>query len=533
MHATRRRRHRASRLTALVLLTAALASCGGPATSITLDLGASSASLLVGEDTVDVDLAVQRSGTTTDVVLEATGLPAGVTATFAPDTLPSGTTASVLTLSSSASTPQGTHTIGVRATGPGVTAEAALTLTVTSLTVSGVVVGLIDQPISGISVAIGTNGPIDLTGADGSFTFTDVAVPYDLHVFHAADGWAQSFLGLRASSPRAVIAPKAFDFAGLPQTTVEGTLSAAVPASHRAVVCVQGLDEAVYGCDTVSAGASTYSITAVWRTVPTLDVRVRAVMYGLDVDGNTTSVTGHVAVDATLDDLVPETVDLTFGAAPATTTLHPTFVVPAGLTLASASVAARLDDLHTHSTPGTSDAATTPALVAPAFVGSTYLVYGTATGGDGSVSVGWHVGLPNGAAPTLELATPPALVAPADGTTGVTTATTFRVNPPTAGLQTFWFYGALPGDPQYYVTTTADQVSIPDLAAYGMALPGGAAYAWAVLHTPGLTQPDDAVTGPGYYGGYIEMVAAVDGFGGGATENGAITQTSDRAFTTN
>lgn len=530
---THRHRPHTPRLLALTLLCVALAACGGPSASITLTLDASSAALLVGDDTVDVDLTVQRVATTADIVLTATGLPTGVTVTFTPDTLAGGATGSVLTLTSSASAPEGTHPITVRATGTGVAAETTLTLTVTSLTVSGVVVGLLDQPIAGVSVAVGTNGPIDITSADGSFDFADVTVPYDLHFFRAADGWAHSFLGLRTASPTVRTASVAFELAGLPQTTVEGTLAAVVPASHRAVVCVQGLDEAVYGCDTVSAGDSNYVIDAVWRTSPIADVRVRAVMFGLDVDGNVTSVTGHVAVDATLEDLVPETVDLTIGAAPATTTLHPTFVVAAGLTLDSVGVAARLSEHATHDVPNVDGATTTPTLVAPSFVGASYLAHATAVGGDGSVSVAWHVGLPNGAAPTIELPAPPAMAAPADGTTGVTTATTFDVNPPTAGLQTFWFSGAMPGSPQFLVTTSADQVRIPDLAAYGLALPGGTSYVWTVLHTPGLTQPDDAVTGAGYYGGFMQMTAAVGGFGGGAAENGAITQTGERTFTTN
>lgn len=119
-----------------------VASGSGDATdqiALTLTSATSGTSLTVNPATVSVAqggvatsaVALTRTGGFTgDVVLSATGLPTGVTASFAPATLPNGTTTSTVTFTASGSATTGMTTITVHATGTGI-AEKTVTVALT------------------------------------------------------------------------------------------------------------------------------------------------------------------------------------------------------------------------------------------------------------------------------------------------------------------------------------------------------------------------------------------------------------------
>lgn len=80
-----------------------------------------------------VTVTITRSGTFTgDVTLAAEGVPAGVTATFAPSSLGAGVVTSQLTLTTGTSATSGTSTVTIRASGTGINART----TTISLTVN-------------------------------------------------------------------------------------------------------------------------------------------------------------------------------------------------------------------------------------------------------------------------------------------------------------------------------------------------------------------------------------------------------------
>lgn len=530
-------RRRRNALAVLALgLAWSLGACGGPAASISITLGSTSQTLLMGDDEVSLTVTVQRlGGAAGDVTLSASGLPAGVSASFAPAVLSGATTVSTLTLHSSPAAVPTSVSVSVAALGPGLAANAGLTLTIEALTVSGTVVGLFDQPLVGVEVFVGAPGAATVaTGADGAFVLNDVPVPYTLTVLDVGGQWAQSFEGLRTPTPRLFPWAAAFDFTGLPTTTVQGTLAAPVPASHVASVCAQGLDQPVFGCTTVAAGMSSYDVDAVWRDGSSVDVRVRALLYEMDGDDMVTNVVGHAAVDTTIDELVVEVVDIAFGAPPTSTTFDTTVVAPGGLTLNGTGVAFHLNALHSQVVPFGPSASTTPSLVAPVFAGTTYTVYATASAADVTTSIAWRSGLAAGASVSLTLPPAPSVVGPADAATGITHATVFRVALPTEGAQLFAFAPEWPAvGPSFYVTTTADRATIPDLSAYGLTLPAATEYNWQTLHTPGIADADDMVTGAGYGAGYMALYAATSGYGEGPGGDGGITTGAIRTFTTN
>lgn len=48
-------------------------------------------------------------------------------------------------------------------------------------------------------------------------------------------------------------------------------------------------------------------------------------------------------------------------------------------------------------------------------------------------------------------------------------------------------------------------VTIPDLSLYGLALPPVSTYDWSVFATPSVQDMNQAVTGHGYLGAYVEL----------------------------
>src|SRR5690606_10807417 len=93
----------------------------------------------------------------------------------------------------------GNYNLTVLGTGTGLTDSADLTLELTSLSVSGRVVSLLDIPVAGASVR--SQGDSDITDADGTFTLSGLSTPYDLAIWNQADAWVQIFEGLTTPDP--------------------------------------------------------------------------------------------------------------------------------------------------------------------------------------------------------------------------------------------------------------------------------------------------------------------------------------------
>lgn len=157
----------------------ALAACG-TAPGITLVIDSATAELIRGA-TVELEVALTRSGGAgADIVLDVTGLPASVSASFSPATLSGATLTSTLTLSAAAAAIEGSYDLTVTGTGTGLVASAGLGLEVMSLDVTGRVVTIYEIPLPNISVS--SQGASAVTDVDGNFSLTGLSVPYDLSV---------------------------------------------------------------------------------------------------------------------------------------------------------------------------------------------------------------------------------------------------------------------------------------------------------------------------------------------------------------
>lgn len=516
---------------ALFALSAILVACTSGA-SLALQLSPTAVELFRGGQ-VQVEVTVTRPANAAgDLTLSATGLPSGVTAQFDPAVLAGAAQSSTLTLEADAAASLGATTLTVTVSGGSTSASRDLGLTVSTLTVQGRVKGSLNQPIAGATVVIAGHGTA-VTAADGTFSVEDVTVPYDVTVLNAALGWAHTFVGVSAANPEIFPLTSLSAPIAVPTATITGDLDAVVPPDHQTYVCVQGTTVPVYGCTTVSEGSSAYTITVNWAEGDSVDVRLRAVEISQDaLSSEPTAITGASAsAPFTVTEGGASDVDLVMGGpvAPATftATVSPTFAAASY----NAAAMSHLTDTFTLGITGFGSDSTTINVFAPFFSNATYTVAAGATTAAGASSIEWRTGLAQGAAVELEPPIPPSPIFPADSATGVDNDTAFTVENSGGGTLTFQFNPSLAG-PSYAVTTTDPAVTIPDLGLHGLSLPAATDYSWSVFGSPEVLDMDQAVTGPGYLGAYVEIAYALSLGGPAPTGDGSISLSESRQFTT-
>ncbi|MDF2696885.1 MAG: Outer rane autotransporter barrel [Labilithrix sp.] len=392
------------------------------------------------------------------------------------------------------------------------------------ITVSGRVVDADGEPLVGAGVSV-AGMPIVQTAADGTFTFSGVTVPYDVTVVSNVGTItvAHTFPGLSTPTPR-IVPTSVLDVAPTKvHATVTGSIGAPVPAGQLARVCIEGLDRPVYGCAVVYEGQNTYEIDATWPSGSSVPVRMRALRLALDTRGATIDFTAEGSKDATLSAGASPTIDVTLGAAPPKGTLTATVSGPPGSTGVAALLFAKLGPWLSFPLEQGPGDATAKSFLGPLLPGASYSVITPAAIGQQQFA-GWEVNLAAGASTTPKLVPPPTLTAPAEGATGVTTATKFDVdNPGNIPLTLF----CLPSDasnPMFAVTTTKTSFTLPDLSAIGMPLPSGASYLCGLLSAgnPG-DGPDALVAGDGPIGAYAKLQELANGGPGFATSGSLVT----------
>ena len=90
---------------------------------------------------------------------------------------------------------------------------------------------------------------------------------------------------------------------------------------------------------------------------------------------------------------------------------------------------------------------------------------------------------------------PPQLSLPVDNATSVDTSTTFLYNQGTGnGVNLVQIVGSSSSYPDYFIFTKSNSVTIPNLSAQGLGLPGSSNYGWQVLQISPLNSVDDAAS---------------------------------------
>ena len=352
----------------------------------------------------------------------------------------------------------------------------------TTSTVSGTVVGILDTPVAGASVTIGsTTVTSDATGA---FTIDNVTPPYDVTVSSTADNWAHVFVGLTSTSP--VLLPYGAASASLPSSTatIGGTVTTATPidSTHPVEVCVEGITETVIGCDTLTSAVA-YSISAHWASTANVAVKVHALQIMRPSTGAMPNGYAGYDVSSTSTTMVPGnsyTQNLTLGAAPSVASLSGTVTAPSSLTSGSVSVFVRLSPQLMIPVGGVSltGTSTTYTATVPLFSGSSYTLLAIGTG-TSSTSARWSTGLTAGSGRDLALAAAPSVTSPPSS---AGPGDTFTVGTTGGAPLTVGFFPASGSTgPMLAVTTSQSSVTMPSV----LPVASGTVYEWTPITNPG------------------------------------------------
>jgi hypothetical protein len=356
-----------------------------------------------------------------------------------------------------------------------------------------------------------------------------LAVPYDLTLASAAGtGGMHVYEGLTTPTPAVVPQFPASPGPGTPTRTsnVAGSVlgGAVVPPNHVVVVCVEGLDVPVYGCDRVAAGTTDYAVGATWLGGPVaVAVRMHALHVELDAVGLPVGYPGYGSFDAALADGVPLTQPFALGPVP-TTRVQVAVAVPGPMTLVTLEGFARFGpnlSLMVFLTPSVAPAYD---VLMPALPGMTYDVVAIASQGAAASSLSWLRGAEPDAG-TLSVAVPPALTAPAPGAVSVDGTTVFTASDAGA-VRTFLWY-PVAGGPQVALTTARSSVTIPDPAAVGLPFPAGAGAQWVVFGL-GVGTVDEA--GTRGLMAYYAIASAPTAGGPGVDRDGSLGTSATQAF---
>src|SRR5690554_147978 len=453
-----------------------LAACGGGTPSMQVTLDSSSAGVVRG-GAVQIEATVSRPvGDTSVIDLAVEGLPAGLTATFAPATLAATDTASVLTLEAATSAVEGTYDLLVRADGGSLAATAELTLTITSLNVSGRVLSYNDFPAHGVEVR--SQGVSTVTDDSGAFSLAGLSSPYDVTVWSTAEDWLHVFEGVTTNQPVLTVLHAPSVAGPIRGTTIGGMLSGGqipVGANQAVAVCVSSAVPMATPCDTLITGESTYSISLQWLGDASLPADIHALQFQTDGAGYPVSYLGYSSMSLTLRDGLPVVAHRDLGGPLETVEVQ---VDIESEDLATATFGAvQLDPNLALTVMAAINTDVSHTAIMPVLADATY----TFAAGTSPDQFGWQANV-TGEATTVQV--PAAVVheTPADLATGIGESTVFRVSS-VPGAQTTFVWEQSGGGPHMAITTMSDSVTMPSLADHSLALPESTDFEWNVLTT--------------------------------------------------
>ncbi len=370
----------------------------------------------------------------------------------------------------------------------------------TPITVMGKVVDSNGQPVTGARVLI-PGKPVVTTDASGAFSFPDVIPPYDLIAVRDGNEEVTAVQGVTLETPTLTFnSGGAAAFNG----SLEGAVTGAQPASGTASAPVVVFDspETQSAEVTVDEESSSYSADVSWgggsRTTGTLFAfqgerpDILSSVY--------TRFTGFGRRDGvTLDEgaaLSGQDVAL----APVTnSTLAGTVDMPAGFSLFTNTVSLRFEPGLEVELFSDSDQNESFSYAVPVVEGSTLRVAALALGQGFAVSMGYRGGLSAGASDVgLSLKRAPNLLQPEFEDT-VRRTTAFTWNGPPGGVYAVSIVRdtSSGGTPlELTLITSASRVTLPDLGALGVTLPGGAPFDWRVAHFSPLASVDALLSNP-------------------------------------
>lgn len=425
--------------------------------------------------TVQVEVTVSRSGGDTTVIdLVAEGLPTGVTATFVPATLTGSATASVLTIEAAASVSEDAYDLLIRAGDGSLAATAELTLTITSLDISGQVMTFANYPYAGVEVR--SQGMTTVTDQTGAFSLSGLSSPYDVAVLSTADEWLHVFEGVSTDVPVLTVLQTPATLGTVRSTTISGALSGGqipVAADQTVLVCVSNAVPMAMYCDALTVGESAYSIPLQWLGDASIAATIHALQFQTDAGGYPVSYQGYSSLSLTLTDGVPVSADRNLGATLEMVEVQVDIESEDPVTATFGAV--QLDPNLALTVMAAINTNVSHTAIMPVIPDATY----TFAAGVSPNQFGWQADV-TGAATTVNVPREAILVTPADLATGIEESANFRVSSVSGAQNTFgWMQTG--GGLQVAVTTMNDSARIPSLPDYGLTLPRSTTFEWNVL----------------------------------------------------
>lgn len=373
------------------------------------------------------------------------------------------------------------------------------------VTVIGLVKDLNGEPVGGATVVVRGKSAAT-SGPDGRFSIAGVSVPYDVAAVVPEQNLAVVYNGLTRPDPVLVAI-----YTGPEKTaTIRGNTPPVGYSSGKATLVIFIGDNAA-GITEASHTTGQYEMTVSWYGSANTYSGHVYLLRAVGPDGG--SPTG---LPARYDGYASKPLRVSTGATysgidfveseltdPPEQTISGTVTLPGDYTLTHRAFAlafARRGISIVEQGPLTNAFTYTVPVVA----GATPAVWAVAT----SPSRQWsqYVKLGIGASSNnvivpLEAAT--RLSSPTDGVTTVGTATSLTwAQGAGAGVNVVWLRPDDASRPTIYIFTTRAEAKISDLAAYGLALPANAWYAWSVYREFPVASVDDAATDA-----YLELVS--------------------------
>jgi len=515
---------------AFVLSTMGLLACGSVNNSGASDGGPSDFTLTVNPTSLTIPIArsktvevtIGRTGAAGDVMLNASGGGTSITTTFAPNPVPAGTTTSQATITVAGGAAAATTTLTLTGMAGSIQHSATVSVTSTTITVTGTVRG------NRFGVKVGIIGKQSVTsGAGGVFMFTDVTPPYDLYTFGDSGSTSSPtpavflFNGLTRPDP-IVTAPATANLTPVvlcgivspcPSSPVTGTKTGS--GTNTDPVVFAWTNGAFSGTLDPSG---TYRGQITWSSGSTNQGVLHAIQLTRRASGAPNTFLGYAkSGQVTLTSGTAATVNLGFASVNSTATLTGTVSGPSGYPSPSISLMQQFGGtqapLWTTTTTTTVDA-TFPLIAA---AGGTTLVASTSLNGGTSTFV-----QPLAATVAVDFAMPAAVVLalPADAMPGVTASTHFTWTSAASTINEVDISTGAPTRAAYKIFTTSSDATIPVVPE--LALPANQAFSWQVVgYGPNATIDEAAAANE------LESVSSAD-YSGLAH---AQTFSSSRSFT--
>ncbi len=378
------------------------------------------------------------------------------------------------------------QTVTLTASAGSLSASATITIEPRTTDVAGIVIDPAGNPQSGKKVFI-PGHQLQTSDADGKFTFSDVVVPYTVIVEDLSSRY-YVYEGLTRSDPRVYVGGT---WPSLPYSArVQGDVS---PTNSGNKLGIQGAGD---GCSfasplNITANHTSYDIN-IGMYKKTAELDIYALEWTKDAHNNAASFVSlgkhanvTLADGGTFNNL---NVQLEQLSAPTTHDLDVTLSPPSSLTPNQVITRVKLSPADvpafgniTASFTSSNISNNTVTVKSPdinSVSDARMTVLGNFKDSDNISSRAWNTVPVGSSSITVSIPEPPAISAPADGATDVTTATNFAWSGPEGAIYEVDFNSS---SFHVHLYTTAAEAQLPDLSAFNTSYPGNTSFNVRVL----------------------------------------------------